>query len=141
MNDYRFMKFPGKKFQARMTTDKNTIKKLSNILNMYTGYDDTPIYIPTLLKAKFRISRLYKIFIGIAILSILAFQLNSWMLLTGFICMSIVGILMSIFYTEAADYKILNTLIANSNPDDIMKYSEKLNQALYQEKKSLIKNK
>lgn len=145
MNDYRFMQFPGKKFQKRMTTDTNTIKKLSNTLNMYTGYNNTPIYMRTLLKARFQENEFYKIFIGITILCTLAFllisKISSWILLAGIICMSLIGMFIIIFYTEAADYKMLNTLIANSAPEDIIRYSKKLNEALQNEKKSPTKNK
>lgn len=142
MNDYRYMKFPGKEFQTQLVTDKNTIKKLLNILKMYTG-NSYPLYIPTLLNSRFLVNRIYKGFIGITLGTIIAFLLSSqiWTLLLGLICMGIMGILIGIFYDEASDYKMLNTLVAHSTPEDIQKYCKELNNALLREKKSLIKHK
>lgn len=140
MNDYRFMKFPGKNFQSQMTTNKNTIKKLSTVLNMYTGYNKTPAYVPMLLKIRFQPKDIYKGFIGIALLSLCLFiltDLSYVSVITGFIFMALTGICLNIFYTEATEYKMLNTLVAKSKPEDIIKHSKKLNTILRQEKKPL----
>lgn len=140
MNDYRFMKFPGKNFQSQITTDKNTINKLSIILNMYTSYKKIPAYVPMLLKARFQPKGIYKVFIGIALLSLYLFVLTGFsyaIAIIGFVLMALTGICLNIFYTEATEYKMINTLVSKSKPEDVIRYSKELNSILRQEKKSL----
>lgn len=137
MNNYRFARLPGTKFQEKIKSDPDVIQELADILNLYTEIETCPKHLPQMLEVRFDVKWIYKGFACVGFLTLLLslFFPTHTVFISGasIACIAVAAALLTLYYQKACHYKLLNLTVSHLPVTELIRHAILLNRALKEE--------